>query len=246
MKEKGTLYLDLFGGTGGVSRALAKLGFRSVIWDTQQGPEYNMLLPGVEKRLKKLIRSGRVRGICFATPCTSFSLARNRTNNIRSKEHPWGNPWPRKPISSHDAESLDVGNKLMRMTIRLVHVCLRCNVPFCFENPAFCRTFDLPEWQALIRRDGVHEVVFDQCSCGTRWKKPTRLVFGCIDPTDLGLFDGTRCHGKKVCDFSHKPHIQLTGSSASGVPMTRLAQEYPKRMAMKIAKIISSKQMAQR
>ena len=229
-----------------MSRALAKLGFRSVIWDTQQGPEFDLSLPGVERKLKKLIRSGRVQGICFATPCTSFSLARNRTNNIRSREHPWGNPRPRKPISARDAESLAIGNKLMRLTIRLVHYCLRHNVPWAFENPAFCRTFDLPEWKSLIGREGVEELIFDQCSCGTRWKKPTRLVFGCVDHADLALFEGLRCHGLERCDFTGKPHIQLTGSHPSGCPMTRLAQEYPRKMCTKLAKILASRCLSQR
>ena len=59
LKEKGKLFLDLFGGTGGVSKALAKFGFRSVIWDTQQGPEFDLSLPGVEKKLNSIGKSAR-------------------------------------------------------------------------------------------------------------------------------------------------------------------------------------------
>ena len=204
------MFLYLFGGTGGVTKALRRLGFKSLIWDTQHGPQFNLGAPGVEKSLRNCLKSGRVKGVCFATPCTSFSLARNRTNDIRSELFPWGNPTPRHPIIEHDRESLRVGNQLMKLTIRLVHLCLHLCIPWCFENPAYCRTFDTPEWQSIIAKPGVHEVVFDQCSFGTRWRKPTRLVFGCIDESDLGMSEGRVCsgHGSSF-SFASKDHIQL-------------------------------------
>ena len=232
--------MDLFGGTGGVSRALRCIGFKSLVWDTQNGPQFDLGVPGVEQRLKKLIKSGRVKGICFATPCTSFSLARNRTKDIRSKAFPWGNPHPRHPISIKDQESLKLGNKLMRLTLRLVHLCIRLILPCFFENPATSRCFDTTEWKSVISKTGVHEIVFDQCSCGTRWKKPTRLIFGGVDSADLLVFENCRCHSKGVCAFSGLPHIQLTGSGPGGVPWTRRAQEYPVKMCNKIARVLSN------
>ena len=239
--------MDLFGGTGGVSKALRRLGFRSLIWDTQWGDDYDLGAPGVEKRLRKLIKSGRVKGICFATPCTSFSLARNRTNDIRNKEFPWGNPHPRHPISDHDRESLLLGNKLMLLTLRLVRICQSDGIPWCFENPATSRAFDTPEWKRIIAGPGVHEIIFDQCSCGTRWKKPTKLIFGGrIDDADLGIFENCRCNGAGACVFSGQPHIQLTGSGPGGVPWTRRAQEYPLKMCNKIAKVLSNLLRSQR
>ena len=89
MREKGLVFLDLFAGTGGVTKALRRLGFKSLIWDTLHGPQFNLGAPGVEKALKNFLKSGRAKGVCFATPCTSFSLARNRTNNIRNWRFPW-------------------------------------------------------------------------------------------------------------------------------------------------------------
>ena len=79
------MLLDLFEGPGGATKALRRLGFKSLIWDTQHGPQFNLGAPGVEKSLRICLKSGRVKGVCFATPCTSFSLARNRTNDIRSQ-----------------------------------------------------------------------------------------------------------------------------------------------------------------
>ena len=200
----------------------------------------------MESRLRRLLKSGRVRGVCFATPCTSFSLARNRTNDIRSRDHPWGNPRPRHPISEHDRESLRIGNKLMRLTIRLIHLCDECKIPWCFENPATSRCFLTREWQRILSWPSVHEVVMDQCSCGTKWKKPTRLIFGHVDAQDVSVFDNSRCNGQGVCIYTKCPHIQLTGSSPSGVPWTRIAQEYPRKLCDRIARILSNPSRSRR
>ena len=128
----------------------------------------------------------------------------------------------------------------MKLTLRLVHLCLHLGIPWCFENPAYCRTFDTPEWQSIIAKPGVHEVVFDQCSFGTRWRKPTRLVFGCIGESDLGMFEGRVCSGNgSSCSYTGKDHIQLTGSGPGGVPWTRRAQEYPTRLCRAIANTLS-------
>ena len=86
----------------------------------------------------------------------------------------------------------------------------------------------------------AHEVVFDQWSCGAPWKKPTRLIIcGGIDVQDLGMLDNCRCDASGPCVSSSKHHIQLTGSSPGGIPWTRRAQEYPRRVCDKIAKILS-------
>ena len=72
------MLLDFFGGTGGVTKVLRRLGFKSLIWDTQHGPQFNLGAPGVEKALKKCFQL-RSRQACLLRdalhqfqPCTQL------------------------------------------------------------------------------------------------------------------------------------------------------------------------------
>ncbi len=91
------------------------------------------------------------------------------------------------------------------------------------------------------------DIIFvDQCSWGTPWRKRTRLLCAFIDAHDVDPLRSHVCHGKKVCEFTIKKHIQLTGADPSGVPLTFRAQTFPVRMANQLGDCICSKDLANR
>jgi len=67
------------------------------------------------------------------------------------------------------------------------------------------------------------EVEIDFCAFGAPWRRRTRLwgwnlsLVGLCKP----------CRGGKVCSFSGKPHIRLSGRDAAGSSIVRMAEPYP-------------------
>ena len=82
--EKGQYFADLFAGTGGVGRAAAnRYRVPSQIFDINQGIQFDLTDRKVLRKLERDALKGRIVGAMLATPCTSWSIARNRTNVIR-------------------------------------------------------------------------------------------------------------------------------------------------------------------
>eukprot|EP00974_Lingulodinium_polyedra_P035044 3367784-Lingulodinium_polyedra.AAC.1 len=86
------------------------------------------------------------------SPCTSWSVARNRTNTIRSRLEPWGVSSPRKPFSDLDCQRLEEGNRTLRATLRVVRALQQQSLPWVLENPASSTMWAVPELQTLAAR----------------------------------------------------------------------------------------------
>ena len=54
--------MDLFSGSGGVSRAVRKLGFNAKEWDLLWGDQFDLLKPFALNKVRREIRSGYVLG----------------------------------------------------------------------------------------------------------------------------------------------------------------------------------------
>ena len=88
MKCRGRYFLDLFAGKGGVSTHLRKRGFRSFEFEIERGIQYDLTDPKVLRKLHLAFCSNEVLGAMLAIPCTTFSVARDRTAVIRNKVFP--------------------------------------------------------------------------------------------------------------------------------------------------------------
>ena len=84
--------MDLFSGTGGVSRACRQLGVAARNWELSDGVKYDLTSPGVLRAVKQEIRGGHVLAASLGPPCGSFGPAGNRRKAIRSATFPWGLP----------------------------------------------------------------------------------------------------------------------------------------------------------
>ena len=101
----------------------------------------------------------------------------------------------------------------MRATLVLIRCFEEVGIPWCLENPASSNMWHIPRLVALAKLAHVQLIEVDQCSFGQPWRKRTKLMFSRCDPQDVeALAARHKCHGRRVCDFSQREHIQLTGS----------------------------------
>ena len=49
-----------------------------------------------------------------------------------------------------------------------------------------------------------------------------------------------------ICDFTGRRHVQLTGRNKQGKTLTSLAQEYPKKLSVRLAHLLLHKGLMRR
>ena len=77
--------LDIFGGQGGMAKAVRRRGYATITVDLIWGDEFDLLQGDVIALLIGWINGGQVIGLFCATPCEGYSRARRAP------------PWPRLP-----------------------------------------------------------------------------------------------------------------------------------------------------
>ena len=246
--EKGAYFADLFAGTGGVGRAATnRYRVPSHIYDINRGKEFDLTDRKVLRRLERDALKGRIVAAMFATPCPSWSVARNRTLVIRSRSEPWGVKFPTRPLSPKDAESLRLGNATMRSTLRLIKLFTRLKIPWGLENPASSNMWYVPELRRYWESGIAHLATVDQCAWKRPWRKRTRVLLYWCDPCDVSALERNRCTGHRVCSYTGKPHVQLTGSHpVDHKPMTLHAQEFPSGLSSTLARTLLNSHLHRR
>ena len=178
---KGRYYADLFSGTGGVGRAVARTGFVGRCWERADGRSGDLGDPQTLSRFLRDVKDGKVLGASLAPPCGSFSIARDRTMKVRSRRCPWG--YARLP--PHERIKVDEGNEALRITLQIVDALNSADVPWIWENPATSRMWLVPEVRRHLQDPRSVRIVADQCGFGARWRKRSAgHVFGQA-PQDL-------------------------------------------------------------
>ena len=152
----------------------------------------------------------------------------------------------RKPFSDKDVLRVSMGNLQLRRLLPLLRLLVKYKSPFTLENPGSSNIWWIPQLRALLRFRGVQLIEIDQCFFGRRWRKRTKLLCVFLDDQDLESLSQCRCHGRRICQHTGRRHIQLTGHSKSGVPMTFLAQEFPARLSNKLAHCLVHKVITRR
>ena len=189
------------------------------------GPSGDLTCPSVVRQLCQDIRAGKVLAVMFAPPCTSFSVARDRTKVIRTREQPWGID----PCFLTEAEQklIIIGNQCFKTVFKLIRLLNRERIPCILENP------HLPFLQKLLESPQCVYAVTDFCQFDTPWRKRTLFLTGNLDAEDISRLQ-RRCEGH-ICSRSHRKHFQLSGSNAKGIPWTRIAQPYPHKLCKQLA-----------
>ncbi len=180
---------DLYGGTGGVSKAARRLyGIDAKLFDIVHGAEFDLTDKHLIASLCQDIRRGLLIACMIAITCISWSVARNRTNVIRTRLEPWALIAPQdplKPFSDKDVQRINAGNLQLRRLLPLLRLLVKYKIPFILENPGSSNIWWIPQLRALLRSRGVHLIEIDQCFFGRPWRKRTKLLCGFLDEQDL-------------------------------------------------------------
>ena len=192
-----------------------------------------------------LLRSGRVAAIVAGPPCESWSAARHipapqsrrPPRPLRSLEHLWG----LGHVNGRERQQLDIGNQLLRTTIRFLHIAWIYGVPAIMEHPAQCTwregvpsSWQLPSLRRLAAQPGVKAHLVHQCAFGGRAKKPTTLLAVHMQAMQRWL-DAKR--GGGLCLGDH-PHRSLQGLDADGLWVSAQAKTYPQGLCVFLAATI--------
>ena len=130
----GTLFLEVFAGEGGLSSAVSRLGVPTLppqdfeTGGADLGAEGSFL--DLLSFWRAVFEGARATPVFhFATPCASFSVARDRNprTRLRSRTHPWG-LYPDDPVTRQ-------GNLMATRTAQAVRALLELNGTGTIENP---------------------------------------------------------------------------------------------------------------
>lgn len=229
---KGQYVADFFAGVGGVAKAARALGYAAKEWEIGRGSQFDLTKSSVLQKIRSDAQKFLVLGAMLAPPCSSFSVARDRTAVLRTKEFPWG--LPKHMLSPLDQLQVDAGNRCFRSAIRIIHWLDTQSIPWILENPATSKCWFLPPLQKLEHSPHVMPVITDFCQYDTCWRKRTKLLRGNLDCQDVDRLHRV-CTGRGLCSRTQKPHFQLTGSNHQGIPWTTMAQSYPKGLCRDLA-----------
>ena len=220
------VFVEVFSGSGRLSRAVCQRGGFVIQWDIQLGSAYDLSKPEVQRLLRGWVIAGKVWGIHIATPCASFSIARGGWNpSLRSREFPLGLP----DLNPRSRQQVDAGNLLARVSVGLVLLARRMMIPVTLENPASSFLFRIPSFRHAIELPGASVITTEFCMYGTPYRKSTTLIGFNVDLSALGQH---RCIHKPRgrCRRTGLPHLALAGLDSQGNFKTASAQAYPRKL----------------
>jgi hypothetical protein len=219
---KGRYFADIFSEHGGVSCAVRAMHIPAKEYEIQHDDHGDLTSARARRALKNDARTWRLLAAMLAPPCSSFSIARDGTCPIRSREHPWGLP----KLSLKDRDKVKLGNLCLMAVLDLFHVVQKFKIPRVLEQHA---TSKMPSAnQCLVK-------LVDFCQYGKQWHKRTQLVCGNVDVQEAERLS-RRCTGKPgICSRTNRAHFQLSGSSTQGVPWTAIAMPYPGKLCHDLA-----------
>ena len=218
--------LDVFGGHGGLAKAVRRRGHAAVIIDLSKGEEFDLLQGDVLALLIGWINSGQVMAIFCATPCEGYSRARRAPlwsrlpHALRTPQQVHGLP----NSSDADQKSLDRSNALGRAAALLLRSAIHRSIPAGEENPRDSFLWQQSHHVKLVSSsDG--DYVIDLCAFKRPFRGRTRiLLWNCRAPR----LEQCKCKMRgNMCSFSGKPHVVLSGLAPDRSWMTKLKQVYP-------------------
>ena len=234
--RKGQYVADLFAGVGGVAHQCRRLGYRAKEWEISRGVQFDLTRPMVLKAIRQDIDKQLVLAAMLAPPCSSFSVARDRTCVIRTRQHPWG--LPSHLLTTADKTRVENGNKCFLAALKIISWLDQHHIPWILENPSSSKCWFLPPLQDLMAAPHCVTVLTDFCQFGTQWRKRTQLLCGNLDSQDVARLERL-CSGRGLCSRTGCKHFQLTGSNRQSIPWTRIAQPYPKELCKQLAFVLT-------
>ena len=153
---RGQFFLELFAGTGNLSKAVARQGIPVLEpVEIADDPAFDLRRRETQQLVLRWIRSGTIGFIHLGTPCTIWSRARHGVSN-----------------SAKNLAKEAVGLELALFSCEVI-------VKYSLENPASSRLFSFEPLIRALRTGDLYHVSFDMCSYGEPFKKETKIVTSC-------------------------------------------------------------------
>eukprot|EP00435_Cladocopium_sp_Y103_P043042 s6_g12.t1 len=165
-------FVEVCGGSGVVSKSLAKLGFTPMCpIEISDSPHFDVRDVRLIEWLCHLLRSGKLLSIMCEPVCTTFSPAAHPA--VRSYSQPLG-------FDRKNAKTLQ-GNIIAFRCLFLLWYADLCGRPALGEQPRLSKMAWLSIWQFLLKCRGFCEAVVASCQFGSIHKKEFRLIGKRID-----------------------------------------------------------------
>ena len=212
-------FLELFAGTGNLSKAMQKAGLRVFpSFEISRDFMYDLLNPGAQHFVFSMLASGLVWYIHLGTPCTAWSRARHNIQNFRKARR-----------KEHQAVATAL------FTCRVIQECLKRGISFSLENPFSSRLWQFGPLVELMKNKSIRFVTWDMCQYGMPYKKQTTIM---TNEKALSMLERT-------CSKNHQ-HTQLRGSTRAKIDgqwktinKTSLAGAYPPELCKEWARAAS-------
>ena len=116
------------------------------MFDIVEGPEGDVLLPSVRRRLYRLIRHEMCLGVWFGFPCGTFSRARRWKAGMPGALRGGDRALYWLPnLSEKDALNVKVASELLQHMKSFCLYAHRQRIPFYIKNPLTSRLWRMPE-----------------------------------------------------------------------------------------------------
>ena len=185
--------------------------------DISFGSHHDLKRRATQLAILAWLKSGWIRFVHIATPCTVFSRARHNIRNL---------------VRAQEKER--TGIELAIFTAELIFTCSRFNILWSLENPWTSRLFEVPVLSELLGRPGVRQLRVDFCRYGEKFKKSTAIFTNCHELDSLQR----QCNHQKHEQVSRgSENIKVAGKSVSQ-PKTERAGAYPFELCGQWARII--------
>ena len=194
--------VDLFSGQGGVAGALRELGIPTNEFDIINDSSQDLTDSVVKRRLFRELRAKRIVAVMMGPPCTSFSLARNLSGALRSREQPWGI----NVTKERDKLLLKIGNECAITCVQVMQICLRKNIPFMFENPRKSKLWQLPPVAELMEHPKINFITTHQCQFGTRWN---HIPASCAETSTCSTCRSSRSNATRAATSVREPSARI-------------------------------------
>jgi hypothetical protein len=216
------IFVEIFSGKGGMARKAERCGFGAVAIDIRDNPLLDACDPLLVARLEGWLSSRSVMGLWLGTPCSSWSRVRHDLpdgGGPRSSAFLMGKPG----LTPADARRVDLGNRTLGVSIRLIKRAIALRIPTVLENPSTSMMWMVPKLEKVVSKG--ESSIIDYCQFGKPWRKRTRFASWNLG---LDLLPEGRCVGKGICSRTGLPHRRLQGTDpVTGLPWTQVAEPYP-------------------
>ena len=207
-------FLDLYSGSFGVARAVARrTGCWVLTFELCRDASEDLLDAGCQARILELVTAGAFYCVGGGPVCCSMSRAIRPP--VRSATHPAGIPECRLAMQ----EKVRKGNQHAAFAAAVVQAAAGNDTDFWIENPATSFLWQQPVWRELVEDAKAPGKFFllDFCRCGSPWRKRTRV------------YTSTALGGQQLLCNCAGPHQRLSGYCKERRQMwTKVAESYPR------------------